>query len=358
MGILSSWTSFMDDPHHIILRPYWVCGCTYVLLLSVFLLFVLIGWPGGPIGCIYEEPHDGCYCEAFDLEDVEEGKPGVRQPVNTWFNLFVIIPSSFVAWRMSQDRKQLFGKDFPESTTEQDEDGEEPRNEGTTSVGGDEATEIDLTVTSTATSFREEGTTVTCATVAKLNNVMLSDNLIADWYVLTTVFNGLGKMFFHGSLTRWGTYVDGVSSNFFFAFIPWYTIRRVHHSDQVFWLGYFGTIVVISCAQIIFGSLLAVYVLMLTYCFMELYILAAKGVFLGGTCRSVTTWMLAIAVMLVATFFWWGSRTGRVMCDPESFWQIHGLVWHPLSDVTMVLLYLYWRDGDDEILEERYDDYD
>ena len=83
--------------------------------------------------------------------------------------------------------------------------------------------------------------------------------------------------------------------------------------------------------------------LMIFYCFMELYIFATTGEFLGRT-RSKCIWLLAFILVLVATVFWWSSQTGRMMCDPNSFWQIHGLVWHPLLNIAMVLLYLYWRD--------------
>jgi hypothetical protein len=332
-----------EGPSRIIYRPYLVFASSFVLLFSVFMAFVATGWPGNPTHCVYDEPDDSCYCEAFNLQDVEEGKPGVRQPVNTWFNLLVVFASGFVAWRMSEDRKLLFSK--------QTDHGEhcslDENNERTDTRLDESMTEIDGTVASEAAvriADEEE--------VSFPRNVMLSDNLIADWYVVATVFYGIGKMYFHGSLTIWGTYVDGVGSYLFYAFMPWYTIRRVNHSDQVFWLGYLGTVAVAICAQVIFGPMLSIYTLVLFYLLMEVYMGATKGVFFMGTCKSVSIWILALVVTLVAVFFWWTSRTGRMMCDPDSFWQIHGLVWHPLTNIIMVLLYLYWRLGDDEDLED------
>lgn len=32
------------------------------------------------------------------------------------------------------------------------------------------------------------------------------------------------------------------------------------------------------------------------------------------------------------------------MCHLDSFWYIHGLVWHPLLNIAMVAQYLYWKD--------------
>ena len=343
---MSHW-SILQEPQVVIVRPYLVLVSSFVVLFGVFLGFVWWGWPGGPIGCVYDEPYHGCYCEAFDIEDVEDGNPGVRQPVNTWFNLYVIFTSSFVAYRMSQDRKRLFGHQGHEriqrhSTQESDTD-------LPSSLESEEVANVNLqrraaTVGRSRAETRQDAPTK--------HNLMMSSNVIADWYVLTTVVCGLGKMYFHGSLTRWGTYVDGVSSNVFYAYLPWYTIRRVYDSDRVFWYGYLGTVTLISCVQLYFGSLMAIHITMLTYLLLECYIGATTGVFLLGSTKSRGTWFLAIFLLLVATFFWWSSRTGRFLCDPESFWQPHGLVWHPLAGIVVVLLYLYWRNGDDAVSVE------
>jgi hypothetical protein len=335
MTILSLLLS--EEPRHVVYRPYVVYLSTIALLLSVFTLFVLIGWPGGPIGCIYKEPDDGCYCEAFEIDDVEDGKPGVRQPVNTWCNLFTVLTSGFVAYCLSEDRKKLYKA--PENTPEEASRGR-PYNP--------HRSPIRRTQASVATRSSEEHIPPV------RQNIMRSRNIIADWYVLAIAFCGLGKMYFHGSLTRWGTYVDGVSSNFFYAFLPWYTFRRVHQSesaDQLFWIGYFVSITLISSLQIIFGHLFGGEIMMIFYCFMELYIFATTGVFLG-TNKSKCIWFLSLALLLVATAFWWSSRTGRVLCDPDSLWQIHGLVWHPLSNIFTVVLYFYWRHADEVSTED------
>ena len=71
-------------------RGFVVWGAGIVIVLGVFLIFVAVGWPGGPDDCIYDTP-DTCFCEAFVAAEVEAGAPGVRQPVNTWFNLYAIL---------------------------------------------------------------------------------------------------------------------------------------------------------------------------------------------------------------------------------------------------------------------------
>ncbi len=76
-------------------RSLIVWGAAIVLILGVFLGFVAGGWPGEPDSCLVptEDADNTCYCEEFDRADVEAGEPGVRQPVNTWVNLYAIATS-------------------------------------------------------------------------------------------------------------------------------------------------------------------------------------------------------------------------------------------------------------------------
>jgi hypothetical protein len=57
-------------------------------------------------------------------------------------------------------------------------------------------------------------------------------------------------------------------------------------------------------------------------------------------------WGGAAVAIILATIFWIFSQTGEDLCDPTSFFQPHGLLWHPLAGVMAVLLYFYWR-GDE-----------
>jgi hypothetical protein len=47
-----------------------------------------------------------CYCEAFSVSDAASHQGGVRQPVNTWFNLYSIGTSFVVALFVCFDRSQ------------------------------------------------------------------------------------------------------------------------------------------------------------------------------------------------------------------------------------------------------------
>ena len=87
-------------------RGFVVWGAGIIVVLGLFIVFVAAGWPGEPDDCIYEEPNT-CYCESFDSTAVEQGAPGVRQPVNTWFNLYSLLTSFIVAAFVYFDRRRF-----------------------------------------------------------------------------------------------------------------------------------------------------------------------------------------------------------------------------------------------------------
>ena len=131
-------------------RSFIVWGVSAAVLLLVFSIFVLAGWPGQPDRCVTDTP-DTCYCEAFVAADI--GQLGVRQKLNTWFNLYAIFSSGLVALVVFLDRRR-----------------------GTDS-----------------------------------RNLMRADTAVADLYVFVVLFLGLGSMWFHASLMTWGGNMDGAS---------------------------------------------------------------------------------------------------------------------------------------------------
>lgn len=262
------------------------------MVLGLFLYFVLSGWPGTPNHCVYETPH-GCYCEAFELADVEAGAPGTRQPVNTWFNLYSLITAMIVAVSVYRDRKKL-GFTTP-------------------------------------------------------TNVMRSNSPIVDLYIFAVLFLGLGSMWYHGSLTVWGGVLDGFSMYVFAAFLSFYSIRRFYPSDRFFWIGYSLTVALLTYLHTVWHAVVNIGILVVLYFVVEIYIWIRSGKVLQGNTDAQWYWGLAIASIAAASYFWWASHTGNFMCGPESFFQPHGLLWHPLAGVTAVLLYFYWREAEDPV---------
>jgi hypothetical protein len=275
-------------------RGFVVWAGAIIIIVGLFLLFVFAGWPGTPDNCIFDTPNS-CYCEAFNTADVLAHAPGVRQPVNTWFNLYAIFSSLLVAIGVHADRKEYGAGSAP--------------------------------------------------------NLLGSKTAVPDLYIFAVLFLGLGSMWFHGSLTKWGGILDGVSMFVFVAFLIFYTIRRIWQSGVFFWVGYLLTVTVFS---IINGSgivppVVAIFTLVIAYLAVEIYIWVRTGKVMQGTLKTQLLWVFAIISILTATFFWWASQTGRFLCSPTSLFQPHGLLWHPLAGVTAVLLYFYWRAAKDPV---------
>jgi hypothetical protein len=86
------------------MRPYRgfvVWGIGIVLLLTTFLIFVLVGWPGVPNSCIFDRPNS-CYCEAFNQADVVSGMGGKRGGSSKGGRLNEETESGNNAWRKHQ----------------------------------------------------------------------------------------------------------------------------------------------------------------------------------------------------------------------------------------------------------------
>lgn len=269
----------------------WAVGI--VVVLGLFLIFVVAGWPGENDGCVGEIPNQ-CFCERFDERDVTAGEPGVRQPVNTWFNLYAIGTSLIVALIVYLDRQDPAASDG--------------------------------------------------------RNLMRSHTGVPDLYILAVLFLGLGSMWFHASLKAWGGVVDGASMYAFAAFLIVYSVRRFWDSAWFFWIGYLLTVGLFTFLHSVLPSYVNIGILVAIYLGVEIYIWQRSGKILRGKLTTQLLWIFAVLSILTATFFWAASQTGNFMCDPDSFFQPHGLLWHPLAGVTAMLLYFYWREADDRRL--------
>jgi hypothetical protein len=272
-------------------RGFIVWGAGIFVVLGSFLIFVLAGWPGAANKCIQDSP-DSCYCEAFNTAQAIKGAPGVRQPVNTWFNLYSILTSLMVASVVYYDR-----------------------------------------------SNGVEG------------NPLRSSGWIPDLYIFAVLFLGLGSMWFHGSLKEWGGIFDGLSMYVFAVFLVFYSVRRLWGSEVFFWLAYAGTVALFTFIGAVwdwkYKSLILILVLVAAYFVFEVIIWQRSGKVMQGKALTVALWIAAVLAIIAATVFWALSQTGGPLCRPQDFFQPHGLLWHPLAGVMAVFLYFYWREDEE-----------
>lgn len=267
------------------------------ILLVAFLIFRDIGWGGAYDECLDEKPN-GCFCEEFKRDDVIKDKPGVRQGVNTWSNLYALITSLIVAYVLYTDRKKYTA---------------------------DYAPDMDNSP-----------------------NVIGSSSWKPDLYVFAVLFLGLGSMWFHASLKAWGGLFDGMSMYVYASFLVFYTVRRFYDSDCLFWLGYLCSVLFFTLLHNLgMPSYINIGILIAAYVSVEIYVWIRTGKVMQGETKTVLLWISAVVAILLATLFWALSKTGGELCDPKSWFQPHGLLWHPLAGVMAVLLYFYWREADD-----------
>lgn len=271
-------------------RPWIVLVGATIVLMGLFLLFALgTGWPTTPDPCIAEGQ---CYCERFALADVLSGATGTRQPVNTWFNLYALITSAVVAFTLTRDRGSSTGQ-----------------------------------------------------------SAIQSNWWVGDLYVFCVLFLGLGSMWFHASLAREVSWIDGMSMYVYAAFLVFYTLDRIlarkgvatMTRTLVFLIGYGVTVVASTIAAVAgLSSVILIALLVGLYLVAELICLI-MGYAIKGT-RALVLWLCGAGSMGLAILFWKLSHTGGPMCFPDSWFQPHGLLWHPLAGIMAVLLFFYWRE--------------
>ncbi len=276
-----------DGPYYLTMREALVTTSVSVTVLALFFVFVALGWPGSADSCVTE--HSGkatntCYCEAFKLADV--GKPGVRQPFNTWSNLYSIGAGAFLAVMVYLNRAH----GLPAS-----------------------------------------------------RNRMRSTNVYPLLYIGIVIFLGLGSMWFHASLVQWGGVVDNLSMYTFAVFLWSYTLVRMTNRDWPFYATYPAAIVLFTVLNALGIPGWAI-ILVLTFAY---FVCEGLIAFTMPYVRSDTFGVGAYYVPALVSFgaaclVWMFSQTGGPLCSASATFQWHA-VWHWLAGVTAVLLYFYWR---------------
>jgi hypothetical protein len=259
-------------------RELWGGLAAVVLALVLFFIPAALGWPGTPDSCTTDVPNT-CYCENFV-------RPGewVKQPANTWSNLGFITVGLLILWQIGNDR----------------------------------------------------------ATPATQPNPMITATAYALGYAAVALFLGPGSMFFHGSLTQWGGWIDTYSLILFGSFGLLYALARIFDwSGTLFVLLYVGVNIVLGIftwfvdgtGTPFFAVLVAAWVL-------------TEGVILwrkpGGLQRDWPWLGAALGTFAVALVIWSLSQTGRPLCNPDSLIQGHA-IWHIMSAVVAGCVFLYLR---------------
>lgn len=267
-----------------VFRRAWVWGLIgFAVVMLVYLILALMGWPGTPDTCTL--PGGNCYCEAYPPPNAGAI---VKQPANTLSGLFAVIAGLVVLAITDRDR----------------------------AAGG-------------------------------AANPMRSGGFYGVAYGGLLVFLGPGAMFFHGGLTHFGGWLDNLSMILYVTFVVLYDAFRVWRWDDRIgaFVGFYAFInltlgvltwLVGGSGTIIFAVLAGMAVLA------QGWILWKRP---SGIERKFVPWLLAGLISFgVAIVIWALSFTGAPLCAPDSLLQGHA-VWHLLAmALTPFCVFLYLRD--------------
>jgi hypothetical protein len=261
----------------------------FVAYLIVFLLFGALGWPGGPDSCTL--PGGNCYCEA-----AHPTSSLVSQPANTWSNLGAVLGGLLILLIADRERARRL------------------------------------------------------AGAGSAPNPMKTGGFYAVFYGAVVLFLGPGSMAFHGSLTRFGGWLDTLSMILFITFVLLYDVARIFRFDdnRTAFAGIYVAIAVLLgvFTWVVEGTGTFVFAVAVAGAVILELVLAIRG--LRGVRRPLLPWLTAgLATFAVALVVWRLSWTGAPLCDPNSLLQGHA-VWHLLAEaVAPLFFFLHFR------LEER-----
>lgn len=174
-------------------------------------------------------------------------------------------------------------------------------------------------------------------------NPMLTISLYPISYGLLLISMGLGSMFFHASMKKWGSIVDNLVMYWFLSFVVLYDIFRVLGAGN---LGIFILIFLflnVALAAIRFlneGSERYVFPILFMWLII-IEVLISTGAFGDiGLSRQFLPWLvLEVVTFGVAFGIWLLSGTGKPWCRPDSWIQGHA-VWQILGALAGGFLYL------------------
>ncbi len=286
----------------------WTGGFALAVLL-LFFVFVANGWPGDMDSCISDNDakkpsvtDNTCYCEPFDIKDVKNHLPGVRQPFNTFSNLYALGTGAFLVFTVWKQRRKR-------------EDSNDPEVRNPT----------------------------------KDKNRFRIGNFYPIFYIQVALFLGLGSMFFHASIVNWGGIFDQMSMYTLVSFLIAYSLVRLRNVDRYFYICYPLLVFLFFVLALLHVSSVIIILLALLgpYAVLEFIIFFQDWVFNKNTKVSFWVysryWIIGFTTFMIAIVIRGASDTGGPLCiSCSSAFQYHG-VWHWLSGITALMLYFHWK---------------
>jgi hypothetical protein len=162
-------------------------------------------------------------------------------------------------------------------------------------------------------------------------------------YGLLVISLGLGSMFFHASVRKWGSIIDNLAMYWFLTFVVLYDLFRLFGTGNlgVFLLIFLFANIALGVARLLNeGSEKYVFPILFLWV-IAIELLIPSGVFnVAGVHREFVPWLRAELIFFVVAFlFWILFRSRSRLCKPDSWFQGHA-VWQILSAIAGGFLYL------------------
>ncbi|MHA1452389.1 MAG: ceramidase domain-containing protein [Promethearchaeota archaeon] len=286
-------------------KAFLIGICFAVITIGGVLILGILGWPGTLESCAIS---DSCYCEHMNFAAI------VRQPVNTWSNLFATCLGLIVLWGL--DKKHI-------------------ENE----AGHSRTKKIKF-----GTLWRKN-------IPNEPDNPMRSRNSISILYGIVMIFVGTGSMYFHASGVFYGGLIDLISMQTFVSFLLVYNLQRlIRFSDKWFWGIWISLNIFMGVTVKMPGFPGHIYfnVLVFTEIGIEpvLFALSFLPIGLVRFRRDWKLYLLSFAMYFTAFMFWINStEIGTPLCFPDwprSLLQGHAF-WHYFAALATLVIYLYMK---------------
>ncbi len=220
---------------------------------------------------------DNCFCEAIHYGD------WIRQPANTWSNLFFIFVAIFILWNLYN-------------------------------------------------------------TKTNRSNHLLTYHSFTWLFAFGCFLTGAGSFYYHASFTLYGQWFDVMGMYLSITFFTVYNIDRIYKLRPLkFILLYLGINLLLCFFLTSFPEtrryLFAAFVLI--FLGSVFYTQARLKTFISEKYLYLSLFSFVLGFGL------WILDIQKIVCDPNSLWQLHS-VWHFLTAMSGLLIYLFYFSEDNK----------
>eukprot|EP01129_Flabellula_baltica_P011724 TRINITY_DN5180_c0_g1_i1.p1 TRINITY_DN5180_c0_g1~~TRINITY_DN5180_c0_g1_i1.p1 ORF type:complete len:309 (-),score=44.83 TRINITY_DN5180_c0_g1_i1:56-913(-) len=269
--------------------PVELILCIVIASLSIIplILFTIEGYPGSPEDCLSIGP-SACLCENFSI--TQFNNPGILQPVNTFTNIIYITVALIISFLIfsrtkSEERKRI-----------------------------------------------QRGWTTVDFRLNEMYGYVFVGSIVL-------VF-GCSSMY-HSSMTYWAGVLDSAGVFVTFQLVMFYTVARVFN-NEIIMIGFPFLLVGSTVYRYVTGHSLVPFVITLggEVVFEVVYVVISKK---RKNVRLNPYILLASFLVLIVSGIAWALSQGEgdILCFPDSWFIVHGWIWHIGTGISVLLYYLY-----------------